>query len=167
MSPGLLDPEKFGLKDGRQTKHSDRYALGMVVYEVLSGQVPFFRYPDYAVVVRVLKGERPGRPRGEEGMGFTDEIRNTLELCWKANPSDRPSIEEVLRCLEMVSRSWTPPSAHTAACPPAISSVAWNSEPSTEESTGDGESPLLSSKESGGIPDRVSCVGAWQVLGLT
>ena len=167
MSPELLDPEKFGLQDGRQTKYSDCYALGMVVYEVLSGQVPFFRYPDYAVVVRVLKGERPGRPRGEGGMGFVDEIRNTLERCWKANPSDRPSIKEVLRCLEIVSRSWTPPSAHTVACPPAISSVAWDSEPSAEESTGDGESPLPSSKESGGIPDRVGCAGVWWVLVLT
>jgi len=34
MSPELLDPEKFGMKDYRPTKQSDCYALGMVVYEV-------------------------------------------------------------------------------------------------------------------------------------
>ena len=41
MSPELFDPGEFGLKDGRQTKRSDCHALGMVIYEVLSGQAPF------------------------------------------------------------------------------------------------------------------------------
>ena len=34
MSPELLDPDRFGAGDGRPTKQSDCYALGMVVYEV-------------------------------------------------------------------------------------------------------------------------------------
>lgn len=34
MSPGLLDPDQFGIADCRPTKKSDCYALGMVVYEV-------------------------------------------------------------------------------------------------------------------------------------
>jgi serine/threonine protein kinase len=33
MSPELLDPSVFG-SDGRPTRESDRYALGMVIYEV-------------------------------------------------------------------------------------------------------------------------------------
>ena len=41
MSPELLDPERFDLKETRPTKESDCYALGMVIYEVLSGQTPF------------------------------------------------------------------------------------------------------------------------------
>ena len=36
MSSELLDPGKFGLKDSRPTQESDYYALGMVIYEVLS-----------------------------------------------------------------------------------------------------------------------------------
>ena len=32
-SPELLDPKGFG-SDGRPTRESDRYALGMVIYEV-------------------------------------------------------------------------------------------------------------------------------------
>ena len=39
MSPELLDPERFGNSDGRQTKQSDCYALGMVVYEVGEGMI--------------------------------------------------------------------------------------------------------------------------------
>lgn len=34
MSPELLNPEDFGDGDSRPTKQSDRYALGMVIYEV-------------------------------------------------------------------------------------------------------------------------------------
>ena len=34
MSPELLDPEKFGASDPRPTKESDRFALGMLFYEV-------------------------------------------------------------------------------------------------------------------------------------
>ena len=37
MSPELINPESCGLKKIRPTKESDCYALGMVVYEVLSG----------------------------------------------------------------------------------------------------------------------------------
>jgi hypothetical protein len=33
MSPELLDPSRFG-SDGRQTRESDCYALGMAIYEV-------------------------------------------------------------------------------------------------------------------------------------
>ena len=35
MSPELLDPLRFG-SSGRSTRESDRYALGMVIYEVSS-----------------------------------------------------------------------------------------------------------------------------------
>ena len=34
MSPELLDPKRFNLTDPRPTKESDRFAMGMVIYEV-------------------------------------------------------------------------------------------------------------------------------------
>jgi serine/threonine protein kinase len=55
---------------GRQpTKESDCYALGMVIYEVLSGQAPFASFKDFIVMRKVIEGERPGRPEGAEGRG--------------------------------------------------------------------------------------------------
>jgi serine/threonine protein kinase len=73
MSPELLDPERFRLEHSRPTKPSDCYALGMVVYEVLSGNVPFYRCGRYAVAARILEGERPERPQGTEGSWFNDD----------------------------------------------------------------------------------------------
>jgi hypothetical protein len=34
MSPELLDPSRLDDRDPRPTKESDRFALGMVIYEV-------------------------------------------------------------------------------------------------------------------------------------
>ena len=83
MSPELFDPESFGLRDGRPTKQSDSYAFGMLIYEVLSGQVPFppCRYRDCALPLRITRGERPGRPHGADGTWFTNWVWDILERC--------------------------------------------------------------------------------------
>ena len=109
-SPELLNPGPFGLKDSCQTKESDCYALGMVVYEVLSGRPPFFQYKDIAVILKVLEGERPGRPQGRQGAWFTDGLWGMLERCWEPKPHDRPSLKALLQCLEGVTRPLPSPS---------------------------------------------------------
>lgn len=108
MSPELLDPDQFGPKDGRPTKESDRYALGMVVYEVLSGKFPFAPYRDYVVMRKVIEGERPERPQGEEGARFTDYLWQTLQQCWTQEPTGRPGIEVILGCLGPAPRGQKP-----------------------------------------------------------
>ena len=110
MSPERINPERLGLKDGRPTKASDCYALGMVVYEVLSGRTPFAPWKAILVVQKVPQGERPRRPEGEEGALFTDSIWRMLELCWKHQPDERISAEVVLLCLEGTPLLPLPPS---------------------------------------------------------
>jgi serine/threonine protein kinase len=100
MSPELFDPEMPDPKDSPSTKESDYYALGMVIYEVLSGRRPFAAHTDLEIAVKALKGERPGRPKGEEGRLFTDDIWDILEHCWKPRPCDRISPSVVLPRLE-------------------------------------------------------------------
>ena len=100
MSPELLHPEKFGLEDSLPTLASDRYALGMVIYEVLSGTAPFFKYRDHEVVYLVLEGRRPERPQGGERDLFTDQIWEALNLCWEQQPGDRISAGHVLEVLK-------------------------------------------------------------------
>ena len=93
-----MGPELLGQQP--PTKESDCYALGMVIYEVLSGQAPFATNTSLAVIQMILEDKRPGRPQGEEGRLFTDAIWELLELCWKHQPSDRASAEAILLCLE-------------------------------------------------------------------
>ena len=104
MSPERLDPDQFGFGDGRPTKESDCYALGMVIYEVLSGQAPFTQFHNLIVMQKVIEGLRPGRPRGVQGAWFTDGLWRMLELCWKPKPNDRPSLDTILQCLQDVPR---------------------------------------------------------------
>ena len=103
MSPELLDPEAFGFRDSRPTKESDRYALGMVILEVLSGQFPFVGDRDVVVMRKVTCGENPKRPKEA---WFTNEVWEMLKRCWTPKPRDRPRLETVLRCLEGTSASW-------------------------------------------------------------
>ena len=100
MSPELLDPEGFGLTESHPTIQSDCYALGMVIYEVLSGQTPFSAYHFYEISHKVLAGERPERPQGEAGKLFTDGLWNMVQDCWKAKPSERITAKDILQGLE-------------------------------------------------------------------
>lgn len=95
MSPELIDPEPFGLEKSSPTQSSDCYALGMVIYETTSGTPPFHGSTDFAVSLKVVKGERPRREAR-----FKDGLWKVLETCWVSDPDGRPSIEDVLRCLE-------------------------------------------------------------------
>lgn len=106
MSPELIDPNRFGFETGRPTKCSDCYALGMVIYEAITGHLPFHRHAVLTVFLRVLQGKRPSREAG-----FTDSLWGMLELCWKPHPSSRPSIDDVLQCLEKVPSSSKPASS--------------------------------------------------------
>lgn len=99
MSPELFHPQLFGFKDNRPTKGSDRYALGMVILEVLTGQVPFADDSTFVVMQKVMSGERPERPKEAWS---TDDLWGTLEQCWSHQPGSRPTAAAVLGCLERV-----------------------------------------------------------------
>ena len=98
MSPERISPQDFGCKTSRPSKPSDCYSLGMVIYEIISGNVPFHEDRDLTVFVKVLKGERPHRE-----VGFANSLWNMVEQCWMPQPSHRPNVEDVLRCLETCS----------------------------------------------------------------
>ena len=104
MSPELISPQQFGLKIGRPTKSSDCYALGMVIYEIISGKPPFYEDAEITASLKVLRGEHP--LRGEE---FMERLWGMLKQCWTPQPNDRPSVEDVLRGLETCSNTPPPP----------------------------------------------------------
>ena len=92
------------MKKSRLTKESDRYALGMVIYETLSGRTPFAQYHPGTVMTKILSGERPGRPQGSRRAWFGDGIWAMLDLCWKPQSDERPSLDTIMQCLQGASR---------------------------------------------------------------
>ena len=103
MSPELINPEGFGLEKSRHTKPSDCYALGMVTYQTISGELPFQEFLDQTVTLKVTNGRRPSR-----GTKFADHLWKIVEWCWTHKPEDRPTIEEILQYFETSSESLPP-----------------------------------------------------------
>ena len=106
--PELLDPKRFGLGEARHTKESDRYALGMVILEVLTGKVPFPCCSEVDFWRKVDKGECPDRPQGPEAVWFTDDLWGMLKQCWLPTKELRPVVEDVLDNLNRGLATWKP-----------------------------------------------------------
>lgn len=154
MSPERVDPRHPGAKDSQPTRESDCYALGMVILEVLSGEVPFTRDCNtWQVGMKITNGEHPKRPQGEEGAWFTDDLWKMLQGCWSPLPSARPSVDAVLKCLVQVSTApqEIPPLEMTLleVSPPETS---LHETPATEDDTQ--EDPIVIFKFSSNQQDR-------------
>ena len=83
--------------DSRPTKESDCHALGMVIYEVLSGKAPFAGLKDFIDIPKVVEGECPERPGVGEGLLLTDGLWEMLNQRWTTEPKSRPRVKAVFK----------------------------------------------------------------------
>jgi len=77
----------------------------MVIFEVLSDEVPFVYYSTHLVTQKITGGEQPKRP---ERTWFTDDLWGMLQLSWSSQSINRPTIKAVFKCLEQMSPAWEP-----------------------------------------------------------
>ena len=59
-------------------KSVDAYAFGMLLCEVISGDIPFFRMDISEIRQRVVAGDRPRIP----SLGFPRRLVQLIESCW-------------------------------------------------------------------------------------
>ncbi|KAF9790648.1 kinase-like domain-containing protein [Thelephora terrestris] len=130
MSPELLDPKGFK-SNGRSTRESDCYALGMVIYEVLTGLRPFHDMRHLTFIPPVLRGERPEQPPQAESLGISDTIWELVQSCWSETIATRPTARELLDHLSFASPSWRPPTVYPAIVDDADSTASLDSSSSS------------------------------------
>jgi len=97
MAPELLHSARYGLEKGVPSKEADIYALGMTVYQVLTGQWPFYPKRETEVVLAVISGKRPPKPENVEEIGMTDVVWELMAKCWREDRTKRPDASQVLR----------------------------------------------------------------------
>ncbi|KAJ7471199.1 kinase-like domain-containing protein [Mycena galericulata] len=104
MAPELLDPESCGLEVFQRTFATDIYSFGCVCLELYTGKAPFFGIPEGAVLLRVIKGDRPKcLPL------VPDWCNQIIAKCWSHLPGDRPGtvsiIESIVESVQKRPRS--------------------------------------------------------------
>ncbi|KAJ7586517.1 kinase-like protein [Mycena floridula] len=83
----------------RNNQKSDMYSFACVCYEVFTGKPPFCEREmvrEMAIMLKVLRGERPIRPASSK---LNDTVWNCMTDCWKQNPDERPTAEEIVQRL--------------------------------------------------------------------
>ena len=103
-TPHYMSPEQ--VKGQHCDARSDIFAAGVILYEMLSGKLPFDGDSVYEIMIARTRG--PPRPVAELNPGIPVRYQRILERCLAQDPADRyGSAEDVLRDFE----SPTPPPA--------------------------------------------------------
>ena len=129
MAPELLEPSRFG-SNGRPTRESDCYALGMIIYEVgwlrslrlsltylsqvLTGLQPFHRLYTYGPIPAILRGQRPEKPINAESLGLSCDLWGLVQLCWSESSSIQPTAQRLFDHLSPASLAWARPPVYPA-----------------------------------------------------
>ncbi|KIM81493.1 hypothetical protein PILCRDRAFT_821279 [Piloderma croceum F 1598] len=108
-APELRPIQDVDMRTVRPTTRSDIFSLGILFLQLFHGPdqdtqrgLPYNHIPfspntgDYPLLVRIHSGERPRRELYEY---MYDQHWSLIERCWAGNPSERPSIAEVLEDL--------------------------------------------------------------------
>ena len=86
-TPAYMSPEQARGESERIGPHSDQYALGVMIYRLLTGRLPF-EGPAYTVIGMLVADQKPPKPRE-----LNPDVPRALEkLCLRAmarNPSSR------------------------------------------------------------------------------
>ncbi|POG60778.1 kinase-like domain-containing protein [Rhizophagus irregularis DAOM 181602=DAOM 197198] len=80
IAPEVIVKKKY-------TFAADIYSIGILMWEISSGQPPFNNKHDYDLAIKIVKGMRP-----KIIPGTPLEYKELMEQCWDAKPTKRPDI---------------------------------------------------------------------------
>jgi serine/threonine protein kinase len=91
LAPEVLTDRKF-------CQASDTYSLGTVIWEIMSGQLPFDNEPQLIIRQKICGGYKHPLPSFVAGT----PLGSLIESCWEMNPLDRPLSSEVCDKLQHI-----------------------------------------------------------------
>ena len=92
-------PEVF--TDGKVSPKADVFALGVVLWELITGNSPYEGMSNNKVIIEViLGGKRPEIPSN-----CPEELKNLMSNCWDKDRDQRPDVADALKILEKLGRS--------------------------------------------------------------
>ncbi len=132
-TPFYMSPEQ--VKGEQVGPQSDIYALGVILYQMLTGAVPFSGSTPYEVMMaRILQPPRPVKELNPETPVYLQKI---VERCLAVDRKLRyQSVDEILKDMdaeafhstlryEALSRSWLKPAVAAAAVAAVLAGAGW------------------------------------------
>ena len=101
-----IAPEIFSNKK-LYTEKADVYSYGIILWELLTRQMPFAEAEAFTIPVLVTKGKRPTLPKK-----VPKDYGKLMEKCWHQKGEKRPSFDEIVLRLE---EQWTEATKGAAA----------------------------------------------------
>jgi CRP-like cAMP-binding protein len=89
-TPGYMSPEQARGNPAEMTERSDVFGLGAILYEIVSGKVPFGEHRDPELVLRQTRsGAVIPIDQVTTGIGVSKRLRSIVDRATAARPEDR------------------------------------------------------------------------------
>ncbi|MGD0437469.1 MAG: serine/threonine-protein kinase, partial [Bryobacteraceae bacterium] len=107
-TPGYASPEQArGMRGSDLDGRTDLYSLGLVLYEMLTGRLPFAADTPFALLVQRIQVPPMPMDRVRPGLSFSPDVSNLVMKALATDREDRyQSAEEMERAILAVLDSW-------------------------------------------------------------
>ena len=159
-SPKYMAPEQ--IRGDRVDARTDIYALGIIMYEMITGKVPFDRPNSVNILMAHVNEEAPPMRQMNPNINLTPAIEDTVGRCMAKDPDQRfRSMDEVLAALKRVGGGTLTATVSGAGTGEyrALSSSGSGPQVSQNGQQGSGPNPVFLSPsvtDSGSIPSPLS-----------
>lgn len=91
-TPHWMAPEVL-IRGSHYTSKVDVYAYGVVLWEIFTGEVPYFGLDSAQIITKVVYEDlRPPMPDS-----LNSKMKDLIMSCWDRNPDVRPTFDEIVR----------------------------------------------------------------------